>query len=219
MKCIFINEELQGRELNELLLFVGKISDKMSFARYYNGKLNQDEFNKMQLEYKSVILEKNKEKRIIYKKNINGYKDRIDALCGAKMSVEEYFNHQLEQEIQMCNSLDYENFKNGQYEHYQGSCTDFLYLKYTRNTPVTSGPVFEMCFFMIGDTYNNLLSNMKKLFEYPYKIEGSEFEDLTFYKGERSVLAICSHEHFALMDLEENEYKEFEKLRIPFELN
>ncbi|MBU3190213.1 hypothetical protein K9O30_13990 [Clostridium bowmanii] len=75
-----------------------------------------------------------------------------------------------------------------------------------------------MCYFIIGDIFKKLMSNMSKLFVYPYQIEGTEFEDLIFYKEERIILAICAHEHFAYMDLEDDEYEEFAKLNILHEL-
>ncbi|MBW9155152.1 hypothetical protein [Clostridium tagluense] len=71
-----------------------------------------------------------------------------------------------------------------------------------------------MCYFIIGDVFRNLMSTMSKLFVYPHQIEGTEFEDLTFYKEERIILAICAHEGFAYMNLEDDEYEEFSKLNI-----
>ncbi|SDH43350.1 hypothetical protein [Desulfosporosinus hippei] len=217
MKKFDVYQNIEGNNLKQLLLFVGKYSNKMSFARYYEGKLTEEEFNQLQMEYKESILEEDKKNRLHYKENVNGYRDRINNFCRTDMNVEEYaekyFNHLLEQDIMSCN-LNYERFEKGKYEPYKRTSTDFLYVKYTRRTPVTRGPVFEMCFFMVGETYRKLLLNMNKLFEYPYQIEGGEFEDLTFYKEERLLLAICSHERYAYMNLEDDEYQEFLKLDI-----
>jgi len=71
-----------------------------------------------------------------------------------------------------------------------------------------------MCFYTISETYSKLLTSMNKLFEYPYPIDSYEFEDLAFYQGEWPVLAICSHEQFAYLELEDDEYQEFAKLDI-----
>lgn len=221
MKRVFINEDLQGKELNELLLFVGRKINKMSLSRYYHGNITQEEFNQMQLEDKSVLLEEDKQRRLDYNENINGYRDEIDGYCDTEMEGEEFLNYILEQDIKFCTSLGYEEFQleneefyNEKYEHFNGKTADFLYTKFTRLSPASKGPLFEMCYFLIGDIFRKLISNMSKLFAYPHEIEGTEFEDLTFYKDERIILAICAHEDSAYMDLEDDEYEEFVKLNI-----
>ncbi len=221
MKEIFINEDLQGKELNELLLFIGRKINKLSLSRYYYGNLTQEEFNQMQLEDKPLILAGDKQRRLDYNENINGYRDLINDYCGTEMDAEEYLNHILEQDIEFCTSvgyeafqLEYEEFQNEKYEHFNAKTADFLYTKFTRVTPATKGPLFEMCYFIIGDIFKKLMSNMSKLFVFPYQIGDTEFEDLTFYKEERIILAICAHEHFAYMNLEDDEYEEFAKLNI-----
>ena len=226
MKKVFINEDLHGKELNELLLFVGRKINKLSLARYYYGKLTQEEFNQMQLEDKSLILAEHKQIRLDYNENISGYRDLIDDYCrDTEMDAEEYLNHHFEEELAYFTSLGYEafqleceEFQDEKYENFNARTADFLYTKFTRVTPVTKGPEFEMCYFILGDIFRNLMSNISKLFVYPHQIEGTKFEDLTFYKEERTILAICAHEHFAYMNLEDDEYDEFEKLNILHEV-
>jgi hypothetical protein len=226
MKKVFINENLNGNELNELLLFVGRKSNKLSLSRSYLGKLTQEEFNQMQLEDKSLILAEHKQSRLDYNENINGYRDLIDDYYSdTEMDVEEYLNHHFEEELAYFTSLGYEafqleceEFQDEKYENFNARTADFLYTRFTRVTPVTKGPAFEMCYFILGDIFRDLMSNISKLFVYPHQIEGTEFEDLTFYKEERTILAICAHEHFAYMNLEDDEYDEFEKLNILHEV-
>jgi hypothetical protein len=114
--------------------------------------------------------------------------------------------------------LENQGFLNEKYEHFNAKTADFLHTKFTRVTPESSGPLFEMCYFIIGDTFRKLMSNMSKLFAYPHQIEGTEFEDLTFYKEERIILAICAHENFAYMNLEADEYEKLVKLNILHEV-
>lgn len=103
-----------------------------------------------------------------YDKNIDDYKNRINSLLSGEIDAISYFNDLLEQEIELYNTLD----------------------------------------------YNELLLNMNTLFHYPFFIENIPFEDLTFYKNERVLLATCSHENFAYMHLEDEEYRELLKLNI-----
>ena len=67
----------------------------------------------------------------------------------------------------------------------------------------------------IGESCIKLRKNERSL---PHQIKGTEFEDLTFYKEERIILAICAHEHFAYMNLEDDEYEGFAKLNILHEV-
>lgn len=222
MKKIFINENLNGNELNKLLLFIGRKSNRLSLSRGYFGKLTQEEFNEMQLEDRSLILAEHKQRRLDYNENINGYRELIDNYyIDMEMDAEEYLNHHFEEELAYFTSLGYEafqleceEFQDEKYKNFNARTADFLYTKFARVTPVTKGPVFEMCYFTLGDIFRNLISNISNLFAYPHKIEDTEFEDLTFYKKERTILAICAHEHFAYMNLEDKEYDKFEKLNI-----
>lgn len=214
MKKVMIHENLQGEKLKELLSFVAKKSNKMSLARYYEGKLTQEEFNKMQTEYKALILEEDKRNRVNYNENINGYRELINDFYDTEIEVEEYFNNHLKQGLESYTSLKYEEFRNGKCERYNAKTQDLLYVKFTRDTPVTRGPVFEVCYFKLGEIFRKLVSNMNNLFEYPNYIENIEFEDLVFYNGERVALAICSHENFAYMDLEDERYEELLELSI-----
>ncbi|MBU3190212.1 hypothetical protein K9O30_13995 [Clostridium bowmanii] len=111
MKNIFINENLQGKELNELLLFVGRKINKVSLSRYYYGNLTQEEFNQMQLEDKPLILAGDKQRRLTYNENIDGYRDLINDYHSTEMDVEEYLNPILKQDIEFCTSVGYEAFQ------------------------------------------------------------------------------------------------------------
>jgi hypothetical protein len=123
----------------------------------------------------------------------------------------------MDQDLDSMNAIKYENFKNSQ--RYHPETKDYLYTRFTRITPVTCGPVYEVCYFKIGNLFNMILNSIKDLFECPYRIMNNDFEDLTFYKEKDEVLVICSHEHFAYMVLNDEEYDKFLKLNIPHDLH
>jgi len=52
---------------------------------------------------------------------------------------------------------------------------------FTRNMPVTSGPLFHMCYYKEGEEFNSIEKNLESLFDFPYNIDELEFEDLAFY--------------------------------------
>lgn len=214
MKNININKNLQGQKLKELLLFAGRRSNKMSLARYYDGNLTKEEFNQIQMEYKASIFEEDKKRRLRYKENTNGFRDCINEFYGTKMNEEKYFNDCLEQDLRSYSVLGSVDLQNRKHKSDYTKVLDCTYVKYTRRTPVTAGPIFEICYFQLGDTFKDLILKMDKLFEYHHYIEDTEFEDLTFYNKDRIILATCSHEGFAYMNLEDEEYEELLELSI-----
>jgi len=102
LKRVYIHENLNGMKLTELISFAGKISNIMSLARYYSGKLTEEQFNQIQLEYKSLILEEDKKRRKDYHENINGCRDRLSAIRDDAMKLEEYFNRQIKGDMDNC---------------------------------------------------------------------------------------------------------------------
>lgn len=213
---VSIRKNIRGQKLKDLLSFACRNSDKISIAKYYHGNLTLQEFDQIQDEFKRVILENDKENRLNYQENKNGYRDKLHerSVISTKEDADKYFNDALEQEIEILNGLKYEHFINKKNERYHGNKKDYIHSRFTRITPVTMGPVFEVCYFSIGDTFKEIVTNLNNLYEYPYSIETFEFEDLCFYKEEREILAICSHEGFAYMVLEDGEYKEFSELHV-----
>jgi len=218
MKKVLLYENLTGNKLMDLLSFVDSKSDRMSITRFhYNGMLTIEEYNQMQMEFRSLLIEDIKQLRLNYIENKDGYRDRLreNYSLNTEEEEEDFFNDMLED---FCNTCKYEDFIDDKHERYSEETTDFLYVKVTRCTPVTIGPVCELCFFTLGETYKKIISNIQKLFEMPYYIKNNKFEDLALYNGERKVLAICSHEGFALMDLDDDEYEEFSKLDISHDI-
>jgi hypothetical protein len=215
MKKVIIRENLKGKILNDLLLFTGKRSNKMSLVKYHHGNLTIEEFGQMQMEYHKLILTEDIKRRQDYFGNIDGYREWVKNISLAKTKEEaiKYLDVILEEEMGVY-SIKYEDYAHLEYVRYNGKASDFLYAKFTRYTPVTVGPVFEMCYFSLGETYEKILSGIHELFEYPIIIDNEQFEDLAFYSDDRVVLALCSHERFSLLNLFDEEYKEFSELDI-----
>lgn len=201
MKEKIIEDNLKRKELQELLEKVKMKSTSFSIARYYEGYMSEDDFNHMQLELKDKMVYEHEQHILDYKENRNGYRDELDSLFHfndekeAMDYFDELFNHQLEvyEEYQFC---EFENQKKDILDVPQES---LLKKEYTRITPVSIGPVFEVYTFSM-DVFDDVTNHMKKLFS-TYKIYGSEFEDLCCYDEKGNViLKICSHESYAIID-------------------
>lgn len=108
--------------------------------------------------------------------------------------------------------IDYDTLRVGPYETDR---KDYLESWYTRQSYVTLCPLFEMTRFSMGDTLAEVSSKMKHLFSFPILLDETAFEDLAFHRGDRVLMAVCSHERFCHLDLTEEEYDRFKNLNIP----
>jgi hypothetical protein len=125
----------------------------------------------------------------------------------------EYFNDTLSQELQLVDSISV----GGKDHTFKSTSDELIEVRYTRNTLVTRGGIFEVCYFAYGPMLSEILIQMNSLFEFPYRIESYQFMDLAFYHGKEVKLAICSHEQHAYMNLNDEEYQEFLTLDIAHE--
>lgn len=216
---VYINKDLEGKELKDLLLFVSNISNKMSLARYYNGKNTLEEFNEMQKEYKKYILDEYELRCYNYKENVDGYKERLMMFSWIKTDEDAYqhFSGMLEQDLENFATLEERMDYCEERIPYPNMPSDFLYHNFTRTSSVTRGPVFEMFYYNIGVTFDKLRMNVKTLFEFPYNINDFPVEDMCLYKDNYKKLAICSHEKYAFMELDEGEYNKFLEFKMEHE--
>jgi cellobiose-specific phosphotransferase system component IIB len=128
--------------------------------------------------------------------------------------AESYFNEILEQDLDAFGQVRYDDYQDKADIRFISPSVEFMKSVMTRFTPVTRNPIFELNYFKLGQFSASIISNMKGIYDYPYCINGYEFEDLTFYKENNIVLAVCSHESFSYLDLSQSEYESFKKLNL-----
>ena len=217
MITVYINKDLSENLVRKLFCFTTNISNSISLARYYYGRFSRIEYEAIQNEYKDLILEEDKERRINYMNNTTGYKERLSQVLGIQdmKAADKYFDELLEQDMI---SLNHFSLKEGRMPRFITNSGAYLYTRYTRISPVTRGPVFEICYFDLN-LFDKELFLLKHLFAYPTYINDVAFEDITFYGDNRVVLAICAHEQYAYLKLKEEEYKSFCTLKILHEVN
>lgn len=216
---IFINEDITGGKLSELINFIIERSDSISVSRYYTGFLDVSEFKQMQEEYKEYIYKEDARRREAYQDNLNDYQFRIKSVLHfhSDEDVYSYYDELLEQELNMLEELQYESFLDEPDRRFKSQSDECIKTKYTRFTPVTRNPIFEMCFFKIGKISAFITNKMKRLYDFPYMIDGVGYEDITFYKNDNIMLAVCSHEGFACLNLDEKDFEAFKGLEITYE--
>jgi hypothetical protein len=216
---ISIHEDVVGETLSKLMDFVIKKSDTISVSRYYTGSLDASEFKQMQEDYKEYIHKEDAERREAYQSNLNDYQFRINSMLhsASEDDVYSYFDEILEQDLSMFDELQYDSFTEKPDNKFMSHSDEFIKKKYTRFTPVTRNPVFEMCFFQLGQISSSIINKMKELYDFPYLIDGIGYEDITFYKNDIIILAVCSHERFAYLNLNEIDCETFEELGITYE--
>lgn len=217
MITVYVNENLSESLVRKLFDFAADISNAISLARYYYGRFSRVEYNAIQNEYKDHILEEDKERRLKYSENTAGYRDRLNHLLGIKSleAADQYFDELFNQDMV---SLNHFSVKEGKMPRFTTNNSAYLYTRYTRISPVTRGPIFEVCYFDLT-LFEKELIYLKKLFAYPTYINDVAFEDITFYGDNRIVLAICAHEQYAYLMLKEEEYRNFCDLNILHKVN
>ncbi len=216
---ISINEDVAGKKLSELMNLIIERSDSISVSRYYSGFLDVSEFKQMQEAYKEYIYKEDEGRREAYQSNRNNYQFRIKSVLhfDSDEDVYSYFDELLEMELSMLEELQYASFLEEPDRRFKSQSDEFIKSKYTRFTPVTRNPVFEMCFFKIGKISAFITNKMKSLYDFPYMIDGVGYENITFYKNDNVMLAVCSHGGFACLNLDEKDFETFKRLEINYE--
>lgn len=204
MNNITINENVTGQQLEEMLEMVAQNSTMMSVARYCGMNYS---YKKALVSMKDAI----RKHRLEYQENIDGFKDYLDEKYSSESEIDAYFDNIYNMNLKSNEAqkplLIFEGEKLEGFD-------DFIEVNYTNDTPVTSGPEFEMVYFKIGDTFQQLKTRLPSLFKFPYKIIDKCYEDLAFYNGSRVIMAICSHEKFAYLNLTDEEYNNIKELGI-----
>ena len=198
MKERYIETNLKKQELADLLKDYQKRSDQFSIVRYYEEYMSLEEYEQMQLELKTYIIQAHERRLLDYQNNQDGYRDELNQLFHFVNEDEaaDYFDDLLNQEMDIYDNCQYCEFEHQTQKSLSFPKDYFIERKLTRITPVTIGPVFEMLTFSI-EALDIVTSKMKKLFS-TYQVFGDEFEDLCFYKDGEVIFKICSHEEFAI---------------------
>ena len=102
---------------------------------------------------------------------------------------------------------------------YSSERSDYLETVFSRVSPVSYGPIFEISRFNLETAILDLAEQLDlSLFKFPLKFDGFEFEDPVFALEGRPILSICSHENFAVMHLTDEEYEDFKALDVKHEI-
>ncbi len=173
----------------------------------------------MQEAYKEHVYKEDAGRRADYQNNLNDYQFRINNMLHSDFvdDTYSYFDEILEHDLSMFEKLQYESFSEESDKRFTSLSAEFIKSKYTRFTPVTMNPVFEICFFQLGKISTSIIIKMKELYDFPYIIDGVHFEDMTFYNNDIVILAICSLERFAYMNLNEDDLEIFKKIGIIYD--
>lgn len=208
-----VNIDQDVREDKQLLLLEHLVSlaDKASVSRYYNGYLSSNEFENIQNKYEGRLLKRAESRRVNYKENSNGFKDRIDSMYKTTERVMSYFDVLEMQEMELLESVTLDDYR----VHIDNPNIDgAISSNYTRASYVTEGPIQQIVYLEIEAAREYVISKIKGIFEFPYIISGQEFEDLVLYIGDRVLLAICSHEQLGHLFLHEEEAKKLVELNF-----
>lgn len=192
-----LNQDIKGQKLEEIFKFLNSISDRMSIERYCAERIPEEEFEKVQKEYKEHILKLDRERRQEYATNENNIRKTLKKHLEIKDDKEanKYFDKLLEQDLDVLNEVK----NDGEKRIINPIEEDVIAKKYTRVATTTRGPIMQQYYIKIGELLKRIEQDMTSLFAFPYHINNEEYENLTFYKDEKMIFSICSHENYAML--------------------
>lgn len=88
--------------------------------------------------------------------------------------------------------------------------------RFTYNSHCTIGGLYKVYYFKMDEMMIEYLYNKGDLIKFNAFNEIYFLEDPCFYKGDKVICSICSHEQTFALFLEDNELEEFRLLKIPF---
>jgi hypothetical protein len=223
------NENITGADLQMLLDFCFRYSDRVDMTTQLHHKLSEDELEEIKKKAIESAYVQNRKYKQDYEENKNGYRDSLHFLYkglvgDTKEDAFRYFDGLLDQELEITSHMEeyYTRCLVNEEPEIDLSSYDFGDLPFvsvvrTNETAVTRGPIVDLCTFLLNGRMRQEFLRIEALFA-PINIAGVHFDDMTFYSGDRHLLAVCSHEQYATFDLEEEECKEFIKLGLPHDI-
>lgn len=88
--------------------------------------------------------------------------------------------------------------------------------RFTYNSHCTIGGLYKVYYFKMDEMMIEYLYNKGDLIKFNSFNEICFLEDPYFYKGDRVICSICSHEQTFALFLQDNELEDFRLLKIPF---
>jgi hypothetical protein len=119
----------------------------------------------MQEAYKEYIYKEDAKRRDDYKNNINDYQFRINSMLHSEDEHDaySYFDKILNQDLSMFEELQYNSFSLEPDKKFTSPSNEFIKTKYTRYTPVTRKPVFELSYFQLGQISSSIINKGNNL--------------------------------------------------------
>jgi hypothetical protein len=193
-------------------------SDMISLSRYYLGAVDDRiPFSMQHPKIQQALMQFRNE--IIEYDYLYALVEDLLPCDNVEKDAAKLFDRLLEQDMEAINAnsmgIDYSTSGNLKLDWpFVSTCPEYLGKWYTWYTCVTAGgSLFETCFFDIGDTERALIASMHALSD-KCRMDGVEFEDVTFFREGSAAMAVCAHEGFAFLNIEEGELSELKKFEM-----
>ena len=200
-----------------LLSYFQQHSDMISLARHYNGRLlGRIPFVKQHPKVQQALWQGHKEwmERVDWYRRVLGYDNN-------ETEVLELFDGLLKQTMKAIGA----NRRGRTYyapelpeeerdRPFSSTNPEYLGKWYTWISGVTIGPMFEVCYFDIGNKARGMLESMQSLFDLECRMDGIVFQDPAFYWEGKPLLEICSHEGHAVFSASDETLAELREYGI-----
>lgn len=214
---VFLNDEIIKEKIPSFFRFAGEISDCFTVSRRFNGKIPKQLLNKINAELKEQILLEDTQRRDKYKKDDKYVRELKQVMqINSKKQALKYFDDVKKHDLKAANS----GSPSGECTEFKTDREDFIDVHYSKQSALSRGYLFEICKFKKdGQTLHQITSKMNCIYDRPYTIDDTEFDDIAFYNGNQLKVAISSKERFCFLDLTNEEFTNFVKLKLTHELN
>lgn len=208
-------QSIQGEALRALLDFCFSSSDTISLSQSHNIGMTKAEADFATSEYNEYL------KKNGITEGIRPSEEEMLEMYENIAETEEELNGMIQRDKEARSKYE-SNFKKTQEDI--ASYLKDVFAEYnlidrvvTCMTPCTYGGPHAIYYFNIIEHIKKQFYHMKELFEPVIANEAEELrlDDPTFYKEGKIILLVCSHEGYATLFLNEDQYNEFIKLNVP----
>lgn len=219
-------EKYDKKKLNKLINYLASISDEICFSSLHDYHLDEDECVELIDEYKKRCKEKHKNVRELYENKNKSFMQLISKM-GVKddTSFENYQEMLYQQDLSLCKKMEeniYQLIDNKNVKDYKqifrAYSDSFKEIEtHMFDTITTSIMPLDIVVYKMNEKMKSLLLEIEDVKKPVLENVGCVFNNPLFCYQDNAVAIFNSQDNNILLELTDNQYKEFKKLRIKHE--
>ncbi len=210
---ICIAKNVVGTRLGSLLKFCFARANILSLSINHRGILDNHMRNDAVMELEDFFLKEQKEKMLLIDKKDVLYMRSLNNIgISNYLDMKSYILKEYQDNILHIKNLLDENY----YDDYEYDLSDYKVLDKKIsfvNDRFLYDVIQDIYFFDLDDKLMEASLSMESLFSRFY-LDSFDFENLCLFKNEKMIFGIKTQEEYAILDLTDDDYLVFQKLKI-----